>query len=209
MVVSPRPYRLGQRKAAAEETRVRIVGAARELLVAEGGFSGFTVEAVARGAGVARMTVYYQFGSKAGLLEAIYDDLAARGKIGERLADAFRKTDPLEALSGFVEAFGRFYASDRHVIRRLQGLAALDPDFERGARARGERRREGLRVLLPRLQERYGRPVPEELEGAVDVLHVLTSFETFDGLAGNKHELEKVAPVVERLVRAVLDLDGR
>ncbi len=45
----------------------------------EGGLFGFTVDAVAREAGVARMTVYYQFGSKAGLLEAIFDSLAVRG----------------------------------------------------------------------------------------------------------------------------------
>src|SRR5262249_35010278 len=71
--MSPRPYRLGQRQAAAEQTRARILAAARELLVASAGFSGFSVEAVARQAGVARMTVYYQFGSKPGLLEALYD----------------------------------------------------------------------------------------------------------------------------------------
>ena len=42
--MSPRPYRLGKRQAAADETRAQILAAARELLVArEGlGFSAST-----------------------------------------------------------------------------------------------------------------------------------------------------------------------
>ncbi|HEY6539541.1 MAG TPA: TetR/AcrR family transcriptional regulator, partial [Ktedonobacteraceae bacterium] len=38
----------------------------------------------------------------------------------------------------------------------------------------------------------------------VDVLFTLTSFETFDALAGPSHSLEEVAPVVQRLVRAAI-----
>ena len=72
------PYRLGQRRVAAEQTRARIIAAARALLTSSGGLVGFTVDAVAKQAGVSRMTVYYQFDSKAGLLDALFDDLAER-----------------------------------------------------------------------------------------------------------------------------------
>src|SRR5438034_816285 len=71
--MSPRPYRLGQRQVAADETRSRILNAARAQLETEASFS---IDAVARRADVARMTVYYQFGSRRGLLEALIDDLA-------------------------------------------------------------------------------------------------------------------------------------
>src|SRR5579875_2767074 len=91
----PRPYRLGQRQAASAQTRARILAAARELLMVPDNFSGFSVDAVARQADVARMTVYYQFGSKIGLLEALSDDLAARGEM-ERLPEAFQQPDPLD-----------------------------------------------------------------------------------------------------------------
>jgi AcrR family transcriptional regulator len=79
--MTKRPYRLGQRQTATELTRMRIVSAARDLLAAPDGVSGFTVDAVADQSGVARMTVYNQFGSKVGLLEALFDDLAARGLV--------------------------------------------------------------------------------------------------------------------------------
>ena len=109
--MSPRPYRLGQRQKATEQTRARILAAARELLLASDAFSGFSIDAVARQADVARMTVYHQFGSKIGLLEALSDSLAAHGGM-EQLANAFRQPDPLKALDEFITVFSRFWQSD-------------------------------------------------------------------------------------------------
>src|SRR5215217_1393081 len=79
--MSPRPYRLGERESAIQQTRDRIIEAARALLTTHDAFTSFSIEAVARQADVARMTVYYQFGSKVGLLEALCDTLAANGGI--------------------------------------------------------------------------------------------------------------------------------
>src|SRR5215469_3814524 len=99
--MSPRPYQLGQRQAAADQTRARIVNAARALLMASEGFSTFSIDQVARQADVARMTVYHQFGSKRGLLEALCDAQAASGGM-DQLATAFRKPDPLDALHDYL-----------------------------------------------------------------------------------------------------------
>jgi AcrR family transcriptional regulator len=205
--MSPRPYRLGQRQATTEQTRARIIAAARELLVASNGFSGFSIDAVARQADVARMTVYYQFGSKIGLLEALCDSLASSGGM-EQLASAFRQPEPLDALKEYITIFGRFWESDRLVTRRLRGLAALDPDFEQVIRARDERRRHGLRVIVGRLVEKYGRPVPEAFDETVNILYTLIAFEFFDTLASPTRSVEEVTPVVHRLARAALGLDG-
>jgi AcrR family transcriptional regulator len=201
--MSPRPYRLGRRQHAAEQTRERIVAAARTLLAASGGFSEFTIDAVARQAKVARMTVYYQFGSKLGLLEALFDALAARGLV-DRLRTVFGRADARDALAELIAAFGGFWASDRLVIRRIRGLAALDPDVEKGVRSRDERRREILRAILGRLAAERGRPAAESLPEAVDVLHTLTGFETFDALAGTTQSPEQVVPLVQRLAWAAL-----
>ncbi len=204
--MSPRPYRLGQRQAATEQTRARILTAARELLIASDGFSGFSIEAVAHKADVARMTVYHQFGSKIGLLEALSDSLAAHGGM-EQLANAFRQSDALDALDEYITVFSRFWQSDRLVTRRLRALSALDPDFEQVVRARDERRREGLRVIVRRLVEKYGRPTPEAVDEMVNILFTLLSFECFDTLAGPARSIEEISPVVQRLARAALGLD--
>jgi AcrR family transcriptional regulator len=204
--MSPRPYKVRQRRAAIDETRARVLDAARALLGDPAGVSGFTMDAVARRADVARMTVYYQFGSKAGLLEALCDSLAARGGM-ERLATAFRQPRPLRALREFILIFARFWGADRLVTRRLHGLAALDPDFARVISARQERRREGLRVLVGRLAETHGRPTADAVDGAIEILWTLTSFETFDSLAGETRAFEEVAPTIHRLALAALGLD--
>lgn len=206
--MSPRPYRLGQRQAATDQTRTRIVEAARELLAAEAGVSGFSVDAVARQAGVARMTVYYQFGSKAGLLEALFDQLAMRGGM-ERMAEVFQEQDPLAALAKCVAVFTRVWASERLVTRRLRGLAVLDPEIERGLRARDMRRPEIFRALLRRLAERYGRPPPEALDDAADLMATLTGFHTFDSLAGEGRSADDVARLLSAAARAILGFDGQ
>src|ERR1700716_2547591 len=115
--MSPRPYRLGPRQASTEQTRSRVISAARELLIASDGFAGFSIDSVARQADVARMTVYHQFGSKIGLLEALCDSLAISGGM-EQLASAFRKPEPLDALDEYIKVFGGFWQSDRLVTRR-------------------------------------------------------------------------------------------
>ncbi len=93
-------------------------------------------------------------------------------------------------------------------MRRLRALAALDPDFEQVIRIRDEWRRRGVRVLAERLTERHCLSNDEALEKAVDILFTLSSFETFDTLAGPTRSMEEVAPLVYRLARAALNLNS-
>lgn len=204
--MSPRSYQLGRRQAASDETRTRIINAARELIAGGASFTVFSMEAVARQADVARMTVYHQFGSKVGLLEALCDTLASSGGM-EQLAEAFRRADPRDALDHYITVFARFWESDRLVLRRLRGLAALDPDFGQVIRARDERRREGLGVLVRRILGQSQTDMAA-FDETVNMLYTLTSFECFATLAGPTRSLEAVTPQVIRLAHAALSLDG-
>jgi len=98
---------------------------------------------------------------------------------------------------------------DRLVMRRLRALAALDPEFEQVIRTRDQWRRKGVRTLLQRMVEQQllsFNEASKTFDEMVDVLVTLTSFETFDTLAGPAHTLEDVAPVVQRLVQAAIGL---
>lgn len=201
----PRPYRLGQRQGSAEKTRARIITAARELLLAEDGARGFSMEAVARQADVARMTVYYQFGSKGGLLDAIADDLAARGGM-QGMAAVYQEEEPLAALDLLIAIFARFWASDRLIMRRVRALATLDPEMEQAILGRDEWRRNHCRAILGRLSERYGRPAAGTIDDMVDLLTTLLSFETFDMLAGTRRSIEEVTPQVRQSALDILGL---
>jgi len=193
-----RRYTLGRRQAAVDETRGRILRAARRLLLAKRG-ADFSLDAVARRARVTRLTVYHQFGSRRGLLEALFDDMAAKGGLLDALPNAFRQADPEEALARFVATFGHFWAEGRPIVRRLQALGVLDPELGKAIAGRNEWRRQGLRVIVGRL----GRGASSDQ--AVDVLFTLTSFHTFDTLAGQRSP-EAVVPVVLRLARAAVGL---
>ena len=196
--MSPRAYRMETREAAAAQTRDRILSAARDLLVSED-FSEFTVDAVARKADVSRLTVYYQFESKVGLLEALYDFIARRGHM-ERLPEIFRQgNDPLRTLIDFMKVFVEFWDSDRNVIRRLHALAAIDAQIAQGIHARNERRRNGLRVIVERYCRSYPPLTALQVPVAIDTLHMLTSFETFDALAGSGRSFEEVVAIIRKL----------
>lgn len=202
--MSPRPYRLGQRQVLADETRSKILDAARAQLETEGSFS---IDAVARRADVARMTVYYQFGSKRGLLEGLFDALAARGGL-RGLPSAFQQADPRAALEGLIDVFAHFWSSDRLVLRRLRAMAALDPELDEVLRERNEGRRQGLRVILSRLDS-HRDDSSKTTSDLVDVLFALTSFENFDVLAGPERTPEQVAPLVKRTAAAIVGAGGR
>ena len=75
----PRRYVSPVRSAAAAAKRERIVAAAARLLREKVNIAAFTLDAVAKAAGVARLTVYNQFGSRRGLLEAVFDERARQG----------------------------------------------------------------------------------------------------------------------------------
>ena len=193
-----RPYRMVKRKAAAEQNRQRILAAARDLLLADD-FSQFSMDAVARKAGVIRPTLYYQFQSKSGLLDELYNYIARRGHI-QNLANVFRYgNDTLEHLHEFMRFFVTFWQSDRNLIRRLHGLGTIDSEIGEGLRARNERRKNGLRVILERYEHSYRPLTPAQKPIAIDTLHMLTSFETFDALAVEGRTLEDVIGIITQL----------
>jgi AcrR family transcriptional regulator len=193
--VSPRAYDLGRRRDQIAENRRRVLDAARALLGESTAYTAFTVDAIAKQADVARATVYYQFGSKTGVLEALCDELAEAGELS-RLGQAFAEPDPQQALHLFVAAFARFWATDRTVTRRQRALAALDPEVGTVIKARDERRQAGLAVLIGRLVA----PAPH----LVQVLYTLTSFETFDSLAGPSPDPALAAALIVHLAGLVL-----
>lgn len=202
--VSPRPYDLGRRQADIDEGRRRVLDAARALLAESKSFTAFTVGAVAKRADVARATVYYQFSSKTGLLEALCDDLAASGQM-ERLADAFCAPDLTTGLQVLVLAFARFWDADRPAMRRLRALSHLDPGVAAVITARDLRRHQAISVLLERLgptDRAHG--VQTERAPLVQLIYALTSFETFDTLAGERTSIVDVAPQIEALAASAL-----
>src|SRR4030088_369719 len=91
-----RQYVSRVRAAAAEANRDRVIEEAAAFLRSEP-ISAFSIESVAKQAGVTRLTVYNQFGSRRGLLEAVFDHLAQQGGL-EGIAGPMAMADPQAAL---------------------------------------------------------------------------------------------------------------
>src|SRR5258708_26396591 len=204
--MSPRPNKLGKREGAATETRLRILTAARELLADESGAIDLSMEGIARRADVSRLTIYYQFRSRPGLLDALYDQLGSRGNL-RRIAEVLHEPDASIGIEKLVRIFVGFWSSDPIVIRRLRGMAALDAEMAPGLRARDARRQHIARELLGRMASSRGRKGKlEELNLAADVLSMLTSFDTYDTLSMTRHSEREITETVIRLARSAIGL---
>jgi AcrR family transcriptional regulator len=202
--MTPRTYRSVAREDAVEKNRLRIVAAAGKLLRAKGA-SGFSLDAVARKAHVTRLTVYNQFGSRRRLLEAVFDDHAARGGLG-RLPQAVSSPDPREGLRQVVEIFCDFWSLDHQAMSGLQGMSGTDAEFAAAILARNERRRRIFGVLLTRAAER-GEIASGMVTELRDLLFAITSLAFFAELA-RSGEPEKAAAQVKSLAAGVIAQAG-
>ena len=97
-------------------TRERLFGAAIEL-IAESGLAATTVDQIAERAGVAKGTVYYNFGSKAALFSALLEYGVER--LAAALRDAASGRAPLDALEAVVAAELAFIGEHESFARLL------------------------------------------------------------------------------------------
>src|SRR5919198_2499364 len=111
-----RAYVSSVRSAAAAEKRDRVIEAAAKSLREDASIARFSLDAVAKAAGVTRLTVYNQFGSRRGLLEAVFDDIAQGGRLA-RLNEAIANPDPSRGLDAVIEIFCEFWSGDPAVSR--------------------------------------------------------------------------------------------
>jgi len=201
---------MGQRQAAADETRDRILAAARKLLLAKS-FSQFHYwKRWARAADVSqRLTVYYQFNSKAGC--------SRHSTTTSRSAERWSSW---RTCSARVAIRYRFFTTSfcfRKVlgfgiarwIRRLHALGAIDAEIGKGLRARNERRRRGLLVIV----ERYGKvhsPLTS-LQLPVASRHAAHAdqFRTFDALSDTGRSIEDVVEIIRNMAHHAIGFTPR
>src|SRR3981189_592958 len=170
-----RPYTSSLRTAAAAEKRKRVIETAARSLREDASIASFSLDAVAKAAGVTRLTVYHQFGSRRGLLEAVFDDIARQGGL-TGIAAAMAMSDPHAALDRLVEIFCGFWSRDP-AVGRLHEAMATDPEFAQALLERNERPPKSFNALVRRIGGKTASP--RARQDAVDMLFALTSFAMF------------------------------
>jgi AcrR family transcriptional regulator len=197
-----RPYTAARRRESAE-TVDRVLEAA-ERLIKDGAFHAATMDELAEAAGVSRATVFNRFGSKLGVLEALF----IRGMEGPEMTaiqEALALEDPVAALDAVVEAGCAIWEACGFVVRQLQAVAILEP----GAAALVDRQRDEQRADLQGLTRRLakaGRLRSGLTQArATATLHMLTSLESFLWLReGYGLSLHQTGETLAELARTLL-----
>ena len=191
-----RAYEQKARAEAAAETRKRILDAVIDRL-RKAPAKRVSVDAVANAAGVSRSTVYLVFGSRAGLFDAVAEEVYERAGL-EQMLEAIRVPDPRDTLRGGIGRGVQMFAADRDVFRALHSMQELEPEAVGGAIGRiEEQRAEGMTWLARRLSRQKQLQPGIKIAEAAHVLWIATSFDAFDLLyTGRRLSAEETARVL-------------
>ena len=192
-----RPYELGKRLEQMDESRAAILLAAKRQLAAEG-YRRLTMASLAAESGVTRQTIHNLFGTKTGVLEAVFNLIAFESGM-ERMREVMTLPPGDAQLQRFVEIFCGFWAKNRLLIRRVHGIGAIDPEFGLVIDARNRRRLMAATRIVQRMSGDDGAQ-------KAAMLAALTSFEFFDALAEISGSEDEALAMVLRMARGVLSL---
>ena len=122
-----RRYVSPRRQQQADETRSRIVDAARRI-IGKSGYSGSTIAGIAKQAGVATQTVYAIFGSKQAILKALIDR-AIYGLDYEKLVlRTLAQSDPADRLRHAARIAREIYEAERAEFDFLRQAGVENPE---------------------------------------------------------------------------------
>jgi AcrR family transcriptional regulator len=180
-------------------TRTRILEAAARLL-RDHGPNGFSMDLLAKEAGVARATVYEHFRSK----RVVLDELAASASASLALDhEGSRLGDPLTALRDMLAAVCRHWHEHESAAREVRTLAAMtgaDPPCD-------ALDTEHLRCIVGRLVSGGHLRPHWSTEDAVDALGVLASYPTYERLRRAPHRTpNQIEALLAKLAVAIVAL---
>ena len=191
-----RPYGLGKRLEQMDQNRAAILRAARAQLE-DRGYRELTMASLAAAGGVSRQTIHNLFGTKAAVLEALFDVLALDGGM-ENMREVMSQPTAASMLERFVQIFCAFWAGNRVLFRRVHGIAAIDPVLGAVLESRNRRRL----MAATRIAGLSG--TRRNLDQTAAALAALTSFEFYDALLGDSVSQQDAINLILQLSRHLL-----
>ena len=177
-------------------TRARIVEAAGRL-TRERGPNGFSMDVLAKEAGVARATVYEHFRSKRAVLDELASSISRTIVLDEQLTAG---SDPLVALRDMLGDVCRHWSEHEERMQGLRTLNALT-GTEHATDGVDEKQLRQLVEALAGSNQLRGHWTIDE---AVDALAALTSYSTYERLRRAPRTPEQVESVLAKLVVAIV-----
>jgi AcrR family transcriptional regulator len=183
-------------------TKAAVLSSARAQLES-GGMREFSMESLAKASGVTRQTIHNLFGTRTAVLETLFDQIARDAGM-ERMREVMMTSDANAMLDGFIAVFSNFWAKNSLLLKRIHGIAAIDPEFGKAIHARNQRRRMAATRVIERL-DRGGKPnTAEDNSDRIACLVALTSFEFFDALVESLGTVEAAEQQFPGLIRRAM-----
>jgi AcrR family transcriptional regulator len=136
----------------AEATWQAVVTAARELF-GEAGYSGTTVQQIARRARVSPATVYAQCGGKQGLLKTLMDSWTAGPLVLEIIEACAAAPSGAEKLHVLADGYVTIYRASGDIIRIVTDAAAAAPGAAQFLETANARHHEALVAIVGQIRE--------------------------------------------------------
>jgi AcrR family transcriptional regulator len=173
-----RPYHSRVRPRQAEETRQRILAAARSLFESRG-YAATTVEAIAEIALVSPKTIAAVFGSKRVLLAEVINPEAFSTRVWQLIEELRATADPSRQLSLVAQITRQAYQPLASSLELLRTAGAVAPELADLAQQVEARRRQNQARLMASLHEQGVLRSGLSFEEATDVLWALTSYDLY------------------------------
>jgi AcrR family transcriptional regulator len=173
-----RSYHSRVRQRQAEETRRRILAAARSLFERQG-YAVTTLEAIAELAEVSPKTIAAVFGSKRALLAAVINPEAFSAHVQQLIEELRVTEDPSQRLWLVAQITRQAYEPLASSLELLRTAGAVAPELADLAQQVEARRRQNQARLIASLHEQGILRHGLSLEEAMDALWALTSYELY------------------------------
>lgn len=188
-----RPYRSRRRTRQAEATRAAILEAAQSLFV-QRGYAVTTMETIAQEADVAVQTVYWAFGSKRAILQAVLDRWRTTAEIDETYSALMAERDPVRQLRLSVRISRNTGEKVGEVTEMLRAAGAADAELRVLWHELNEDRRNGIRGFIQTLADRGLLKHDLDVERATTIHWTMVSQEVYrllvpiSGWTGEEYE---------------------
>lgn len=182
--VKGRQYDNAGRQTQSEETRQRIIEAARDLMVTRG-YRATTIAEVANRAGVHVDTVYALVGRKPVLLRELIEqaisgtDRAVVAQERDYVKAIRAAADPVRKLTIYAAAVRQIQARMAPLLLALRDASATEPEAEQVWREISDRRAAHMRILVQDLQAAGGLRAGLSVDEAADVIWATNSSELY------------------------------
>ncbi|MCA1678500.1 MAG: TetR/AcrR family transcriptional regulator [Actinobacteria bacterium] len=181
--MSAQKPRSGYRQLQAQMTKDRIVAAARKLM-AERGWTGATIDAIADEAGVATPTVYAAFKNKRSIVEAMRDTMLRDAEIPELMQRAAAEPDAATRLQLWAKLVRQQMQTSYDVISIHRQAARADPEFATEYRRVLDNRARAFAEFIEGLQDALAPGI--DTRTATDLLWALSTEELFRELVDER-----------------------